>query len=107
MTKDESLDAVSDRYATAVQPPRIEPRRDTRAPGAIRRPAQAGAGKPADWRNSPLRPGRTDRDHNDYLGHCLHYQEEITTLGGVAWRRVVRGPCPNCGKAGWSYNPDR
>ena len=41
------------------------------------------------------------RDHNDYRGHCLHCRLEITAQGGVEWRRVVRRPCPHCGRAGW------
>ena len=38
------------------------------------------------------------QDHNDYRGHCLHCRREITAQGGVEWRRVVRRPCPHCGK---------
>ena len=41
------------------------------------------------------------KDHNDYLGRCLHCRQEITAQGGVQWRRVVRRPCPHCGKPGW------
>ena len=28
-------------------------------------------------------------------------QQEISARNGVEWRRVVRAPCPHCGKAGW------
>ena len=38
---------------------------------------------------------------NDYRGHCLHCHQEISARNGVEWRRVVRAPCPHCGKAGW------
>ena len=41
------------------------------------------------------------KDHNDYLGRCLHCRQEITAQGGVEWRRAVRRPCPHCGRAGW------
>lgn len=40
-------------------------------------------------------------DNYSYGGHCLHCKEPITAVGGVAWRRAVRRPCPHCGKAGW------
>ena len=40
-------------------------------------------------------------DHNDYRGRCLHCRQQITALGGVEWRRVVRAPCPHCRKPGW------
>ena len=40
-------------------------------------------------------------DENEYRGHCLHCRREITAQGGVQWSRVVRSPCPHCGKAGW------
>lgn len=40
-------------------------------------------------------------DDNEYGGHCLHCRREIAALGGVAWRRAVRRPCPHCGRAGW------
>ena len=40
-------------------------------------------------------------DHNDYRGHCRHCRREITAQGGVEWRRVVRRPCPHCGRPGW------
>ncbi len=41
------------------------------------------------------------QDQGDYRGHCLHCPQEITVQGGVEWCRVVRRPCPHCGKAGW------
>ena len=41
------------------------------------------------------------QDHNAYLGRCLHCRPEITAQGGVEWRRVVRQPCPHCGRPGW------
>ena len=28
-------------------------------------------------------------------------QQEISARNGVEWRRVVRAPCPHCGKLGW------
>ena len=40
-------------------------------------------------------------DGNDYRGRCLHCGKTITAVGGVAWRRAVRRPCPHCGQAGW------
>ena len=40
-------------------------------------------------------------DTNRYGGYCLHCRQEITATGGVAWRRVVRQPCPHCGRPGW------
>ena len=36
-----------------------------------------------------------------YGGYCLHCRREITATGSVEWRRVVRRPCPHCGRAGW------
>ena len=36
-----------------------------------------------------------------YGGSCLHCRQEIHAQGGVGWRRVVRRPCPHCGKPGW------
>ena len=41
-----------------------------------------------------------DQD-TQYGGHCLHCRREITATGSVDWRRVVRRPCPHCGKPGW------
>ena len=40
-------------------------------------------------------------DGNLYHGRCLHCNEPISAVGGVAWRRVARSPCPHCGRAGW------
>ena len=40
-------------------------------------------------------------DNSDYAGRCMHCRERITTQGGVAWRQVVRSPCPHCGTDGW------
>ena len=40
-------------------------------------------------------------DFNVYHGRCLHCKEPISAVGGVAWRRVVRRPCPNCSAPGW------
>ena len=42
-----------------------------------------------------------DLADNEYCGRCLHYRREITAQGGVAWRRIVRNPCPHCGRPGW------
>ena len=36
-----------------------------------------------------------------YGGYCLHCRREITATGSVEGRRVVRQPCPHCGKLGW------
>ena len=33
-------------------------------------------------------------DQNDYADRYLHCREKIAALGGVAWRRLVRRPCP-------------
>ena len=41
------------------------------------------------------------QDHNDYHGHCLDCRREITAQGGVGWRRIVRNPCPHCGRPRW------
>ena len=41
------------------------------------------------------------QDHNDHRGHCLHCLQKISAQSGVEWRRVVRHPCPDCGRAGW------
>ena len=41
------------------------------------------------------------QDHNDYRGRCLHCRQEITAASGIQWRRMVRRPCPHCGKARW------
>ena len=40
-------------------------------------------------------------DSNRYAGRCLHCRETISAVGGVAWRRAVRQPCPHCRRAGW------
>ena len=40
-------------------------------------------------------------DMNAYAGRCLHCKEPISAVGGVAWRRAVRRPCPHCERAGW------
>ena len=40
-------------------------------------------------------------DQNEYRGHCLHCRREIVAQGGVTWRRIIRNPCPHCGRAGW------
>ena len=40
-------------------------------------------------------------DRNVYRGHCLHCRKEVVGLGGIAWRAIVRRPCPHCGRAGW------
>ena len=40
-------------------------------------------------------------DDNEYRGRCLHCRQQITALGGVAWRRVVQRPCSHCGKTAW------
>ena len=39
------------------------------------------------------------QDHNEY--HGLYCQQEISALGGVEWRRMVRRLCPHCGRPGW------
>ena len=36
-----------------------------------------------------------------YGGYCLHCRREINATGSVEWRRVVRHPCPHCGRPGW------
>ena len=36
-----------------------------------------------------------------YGGYCLHCRREITATGSVEWRRVVRRPCPHCGRPSW------
>ena len=40
-------------------------------------------------------------DDNEHWAHCLHCQQEISAQNGVEWRRMVRQPCPHCGKAAW------
>ena len=40
-------------------------------------------------------------DRNIYRGHCLHGRKEVVGLGGIAWRAIVRRPCPHCGGTGW------
>ena len=40
-------------------------------------------------------------EDNEHWAHCLHCQQEIYARNGVEWRRVVRAPCPHCGKPGW------
>ena len=40
-------------------------------------------------------------DLNVYRGRCLHCKTVIIAVGGVAWRRVVRMPCPCCREPGW------
>ena len=40
-------------------------------------------------------------EDNEHWANCLHCQQEISAQNGVEWRRVVRAPCPHCGKPGW------
>ena len=40
-------------------------------------------------------------DDNEHWAHCLHCRQEISAQNGVEWRRMVRQPCPHCGRAGW------
>ena len=40
-------------------------------------------------------------DKDNHAGRCLNCNQTITARGGVAWRRIVRNPCPYCGTAGW------
>ena len=40
-------------------------------------------------------------DHNEQWANCLHCREEISGQSGGEWRRVVRRPCPHCGRSGW------
>ena len=40
-------------------------------------------------------------DMKEYRARCPHCHCEITAWGGVAWRRTVRQPCPNCGARKW------
>ena len=40
-------------------------------------------------------------EDNEHWANCLHCQQEISARNGVEWRRVVRAPCPHCGKPGW------
>ena len=40
-------------------------------------------------------------EDNEHWANCLHCRQEISAQNGVEWRRVVRAPCPHCGKAGW------
>ena len=41
------------------------------------------------------------KDHGWYRGGCVNCLQEISAQGGAAWRRVVREPCPYCGRAVW------
>ena len=38
---------------------------------------------------------------NEHWANCLHCQQEISAQSGVEWRRVVRQPCPHCGRPEW------
>ena len=40
-------------------------------------------------------------EDNEHWANCLHCQQEISARNGVEWRRVVRAPCPHCGRAEW------
>ena len=40
-------------------------------------------------------------EDNEHWANCLHCQQEISARNGVEWRRVVRAPCPHCGKPWW------
>ena len=40
-------------------------------------------------------------EDNEHWANCVHCQQEISAQNGVEWRRVVRAPCPHCGKPGW------
>ena len=40
-------------------------------------------------------------ERNFYRGQCLHCGKEVVGLGGIAWRAIVRRPCPHCGRTGW------
>ena len=41
------------------------------------------------------------KDHGWYRGGGVNCLQEISAQGGAAWRRVVREPCPYCGRAVW------
>ena len=40
-------------------------------------------------------------EDNEHWANCVYCQQEISARNGVEWRRVVRAPCPHCGRAGW------
>ena len=40
-------------------------------------------------------------EDNEHWANCLHCQQEISARNGVEWRRVIRAPCPHCGRPGW------
>ena len=42
-----------------------------------------------------------EEDQHERGGRCLHCRQEIRATGGVEWRRVIRRPCPHCGRSGW------
>ena len=41
-----------------------------------------------------------DKD-GEHMGVCLYCHEEITAVGGVAWRRATNSSCPCCGIDRW------
>ena len=45
--------------------------------------------------------GEDLEDNHEHAGRCLHCRQEVRATGGVEWRRVVRRPCPHCGRPGW------
>ena len=45
-----------------------------------------------------------DKD-GQHMGVCFYCQEEITAVGGVAWRRATNSLCPCCGIDGWKRWP--
>ena len=36
-----------------------------------------------------------------YRAYCVNCLQEISALGGLAWRRIVRLPCPACEREMW------
>ena len=36
-----------------------------------------------------------------HLGHCGHCGGRITARTSAQWHKLVRGPCPHCGRKGW------
>ena len=64
------------------------------APGSVLGPG----GLPAA--TSPRRRS-TAKTLDWYRGYCVNCMQEISAQGGLAWRRIVREPCPYCSRAGW------
>ena len=65
------------------------------------RPLCGSESMTAVYTDDPALVAEDLEEDNEHWANCLHCQQEISARNGVEWRRVVRAPCPHCGKPGW------